>query len=333
MICPNCGAEIGQNKVCGFCGNQISYQMQREQEQINKAGCPKCGSSNVQFRRENQGQLKGSYANQVIYQTVGLCKDCGNTWYVPNPTAPQPQQIYQNPQKQKSNMVWWVLGWIFFFPAPVMVLIWRKKCKWDIKVKIGVTIAFWLLIFILGSCGDSSSSSTDTTSTQVEETRTVETKEEKDNSSTSEPDNKSDTGQIVEETKDQEKENGEADEAEPATSTMSKDEEIKVLLEASEDILKQNYGNDYSIDYSDNLVTINVWKDGVAVEAQSIQAGTASKDDWDYVITAMKQLSESIYKVYKPYGVDVNLNVLNDVNKDNTLLSFFDGIKTYDALE
>ena len=145
MKCPSCGAEIGNDKFCQYCGTQIPYNMKREQEQLNKQGCPKCGSSNIDFKRENQGEVRGKNAKRIIHRTVGYCKDCGYTWY-PNVSNEVP--------KQNSNMVLWVLGWIFFFPAPVMVLIWRKKNTWDIKVKIAVTVVFWILVFVIGSSGN-----------------------------------------------------------------------------------------------------------------------------------------------------------------------------------
>lgn len=48
MKCESCGAEIKDGaKFCESCGSQISYEMKRKQEQLNKAGCPKCGSSNL----------------------------------------------------------------------------------------------------------------------------------------------------------------------------------------------------------------------------------------------------------------------------------------------
>ncbi len=160
MRCSNCGAEIGNSKVCEFCGATISYGMRREQEQINKQGCPQCGSSNIQFRRENQGEIRGKKSKQVVHRTVGFCKDCGYTWY---PSG-------ANNAPQKNNLVWWILGWIFFFPAPVMVLIWRKKNTWDIKIKIAMTVIFWVVFFCLGSCSNSSDTSSSNTSTQeVEE--------------------------------------------------------------------------------------------------------------------------------------------------------------------
>ena len=164
MKCPSCGAEIGANKkFCEACGSQISYEMRREQEQVNKQGCPQCGSSNIQFRRENQGEIRGKKSKQVVHRTVGFCKDCGYTWY---PSG-------ANSAPQKSNLVWWILGWIFFFPAPVMVLIWRKKNTWDIKIKIAVTVVLWLLIIIIGSTGNKDDSKT-TDSTSSDATISVE---------------------------------------------------------------------------------------------------------------------------------------------------------------
>ena len=165
MKCPNCGAEVGKSNFCEFCGTQISLDMKKEQEQLNKLGCPKCGSSNIRFNRENQGELRGKNAKQIIHRTVGFCQDCGHTWY-PESAA--------NERPKKNNMIWWVLGWIFFFPAPVMVLIWRKKNTWDIKVKLAVTVVFWVAIFVIGSINNSSESSTseNTASTTIEQAET-----------------------------------------------------------------------------------------------------------------------------------------------------------------
>lgn len=172
MKCPNCGAEVGNSNFCEFCGTQISFSMRREQEQLNKRGCPKCGSSNITFTRENQGELHGKNTKRVINRTVGFCQDCGHTWY-PEMAMAAP---YVAPS-QKSNMVWWVLGWIFFFPAPVMVLIWRKKNKWDTKKKIAATVAFWVVLFILGNINNSNSTDNSAKTTVEEQvaTKDIET--------------------------------------------------------------------------------------------------------------------------------------------------------------
>ena len=59
MKCPNCGADIeGNSRSCSYCGAPISAAMRKEQELVMKEGCPKCGSSNIQFQRENQGEYR-----------------------------------------------------------------------------------------------------------------------------------------------------------------------------------------------------------------------------------------------------------------------------------
>ena len=141
MKCSSCGAEIGTEKVCPYCDTQISVDMRKDQESLNKEGCPKCQSTNIQFRREEQGEVTDKNGYHRIYKTVGFCSDCGFTWY------PEGEKT---PAQGNSNTLLWVLGWIFFFPAPVMVLIWRKKNTWDIKIKIAVTVAFWVVFFVIG---------------------------------------------------------------------------------------------------------------------------------------------------------------------------------------
>lgn len=155
MKCESCGAEIKDGaKFCESCGSQISYEMKRKQEQLNKAGCPKCGSSNVTFNREKQGEVQGKNGKAVVRATVGLCKDCGYTWNTSSNNTSG---------KKKNNMIWWILGWIFFFPAPIMILIWRKKNTWPVKTKLIVTVVFWIVVFILGGLNDSTSDTSSAT--------------------------------------------------------------------------------------------------------------------------------------------------------------------------
>ena len=137
MKCPNCGAEIANgSKTCEFCGTQITYDMLREQEQLSKKGCPKCGSSNITFTRENQGEIRGRKAKKVVHTTVGYCKDCGYTW------TPE----MEKPKKRRTFL--WILGWIFIFPVPLTILMLRKK---ELKpaIKYGVIAAAWIIYLIL----------------------------------------------------------------------------------------------------------------------------------------------------------------------------------------
>lgn len=138
MKCQNCGAEIdSQATTCSYCGSSISYEMRREQEQVNKQGCPKCGSSNISFSREKQGDYKGKKGTTVVRSTVGVCKDCGHTWYVEGSSTPK-----------KAPLWLWVLGWIFIFPLPLTVIMLRKK-DMNPKLKYGIIAASWVIYLLI----------------------------------------------------------------------------------------------------------------------------------------------------------------------------------------
>jgi hypothetical protein len=142
MKCPNCGAEIGAAKSCDYCGSQISAEMQKEQEQLNKSGCPKCSSTNITFKRENQGEVRGKNSKQVIHRTVGYCNDCGATWYADS--------------TEKKRKTWlWVLGWIFIFPLPLTLILIKKK---DMKpiLRYGIIAVAWIVYLIIGFSGNAS---------------------------------------------------------------------------------------------------------------------------------------------------------------------------------
>ncbi len=150
MKCPNCGAEIKNNsKFCEFCGSAISTEMRREQEQLNKAGCPKCGSTNISFSREKQGEIRGKGGTAVVRSTVGMCKDCGYTW--------QTDSGIKKPKKRKTWL--WVLGWIFIFPVPLTILMLRKK-NMKPAVKYGIIIVAWLIYIMIAISGNSENTTT-----------------------------------------------------------------------------------------------------------------------------------------------------------------------------
>lgn len=146
MKCPNCGADIPNNaKFCEYCRTQITAEMLKEQELINKNGCPRCGSTNITFGREKQGEVRGKRDTKVIRSTVGLCKDCGYTWHVDD-------------GQQNGNLTLWVLGWIFFFPIPLTILILRKK-NMKPALKYGLIAALWIVVVVAALLSDTNDSS------------------------------------------------------------------------------------------------------------------------------------------------------------------------------
>ncbi|WP_026835534.1 zinc ribbon domain-containing protein [Eubacterium xylanophilum] len=146
MKCQKCGAEISDKSVtCEYCGSQISYEMKREYEKINKQGCPKCGSSNISFNREKQGEYKGKRGTSVLRKTIGICKDCGYTW--------DPNMLSKNKKKSSDPKIWlWILGWIVIFPVPLTIILWKQE-KLDSKIRYGLIAAAWVLYLVLGFVG------------------------------------------------------------------------------------------------------------------------------------------------------------------------------------
>ncbi len=145
MKCPSCGAEIGKSKFCEFCGTQITSDMLREQEQLNKIGCPKCGSTNITFMREKHGEVKGKKGTAIVRSTTGLCRDCGYTWYTDGGNG--------LPKKRKTWL--WVLGWILIFPVPLTILMFRNKTMKP-ALKYGIIAAAWIVYLIIGLSGKES---------------------------------------------------------------------------------------------------------------------------------------------------------------------------------
>lgn len=136
MKCPSCGAEAGTGKFCAFCGSPISVEMLRQNEMLNKAGCPSCGSTNVSFNRENQGEVQGKNSKQIVHYTVGLCRDCGYTWRTGDDWMSQ---------KQKGRKTWlWVLGWIFLFPLPLTLILVKRK-EMNAVLKYALIALSWII--------------------------------------------------------------------------------------------------------------------------------------------------------------------------------------------
>nr|WP_297704022.1 zinc ribbon domain-containing protein [uncultured Butyrivibrio sp.] len=134
MTCPHCGAnlKIDSEKTvayCEHCGAKLAIDDETRHIQYDNA--EQAGYEFEKGRQRAQAEARLAQPKQFTYNAQN-----------------------KPPQKEKKNTWLWVLGWIFFFPAPVMVLIWRKKNTWDIKVKIAVTVAFWLFFLIAAANND-----------------------------------------------------------------------------------------------------------------------------------------------------------------------------------
>lgn len=101
--------------------------------------------------------------------------------------------------------------------------------------------------------------------------------------------------------------------------------------------LAENFGeNNYELEYDDTGMTINVWGDGVALDAASAALGDEdAKEAWAVLVDSQKTLCVTILEQVEDLGIEnyyVVLNVLNDMDKSKTLLSTLNGTVVYDAV-
>lgn len=137
--------------------------MIKEKEQINKVGCPACGSTNIVFDREKQGEVKGKKGTAVVRKTVGVCKDCGYTW------------ITENGKGNKKKTWLWVLGWIFIFPLPLTILLLRPSNKLNKTLKYILIAIAWIIYAILAWPKNDSDKTAETNATNSNVEKVVST--------------------------------------------------------------------------------------------------------------------------------------------------------------
>lgn len=117
-------------------------------------------------------------------------------------------------------------------------------------------------------------------------------------------------------------------------STLSLDE-LSSLLELG---LSDNWEHyTISTDEETSLITVNLWQDGVALELYMIQSagGGADNEDWVALKDSMLSMYNSLKELVETVGrsdVHLAINLLNDQNTDNVLLTALDGYFIYDVL-
>ncbi len=134
MTCPNCGSKVRIEKnnkflTCDYCGNTLFID--EEEDQIPYADPEKAG---YEFEKGRQRARSESMTRQTF-----------------QPSYANNRQSYR--QNKKNNTVWWVLGWLLFFPIPLTVLLVRNQ-KMNPKLKWGLIIALWLFTAAMGMANE-----------------------------------------------------------------------------------------------------------------------------------------------------------------------------------
>jgi len=101
--------------------------------------------------------------------------------------------------------------------------------------------------------------------------------------------------------------------------------------------LSQNFGEgNYTLEYDDTTVTLNLWGDNVAIGAAFAANGDeSSKELWDTLVESHKDMCNNIMEEIKSCGIEnysVKVNVLNDLNNQEVLLTILNGEVVHDAV-
>lgn len=111
-------------------------------------------------------------------------------------------------------------------------------------------------------------------------------------------------------------------------------EEMMKLLE---DAMQAGFENNFTITLEGYLYTVNVWQDGLAMTAALAQIGNEDAvEEWKQIGVETGKASASLQELLEQNGYGdymININVLNDENPENILLSAMWGIVTDNCME
>ena len=118
----------------------------------------------------------------------------------------------------------------------------------------------------------------------------------------------------------------------PSSESLLDEETARKLIVS---ILKENmqngFGDNCNVEYNEELdsYVVSAWNDGLAEYAMFGEDLT----EWNNLIDSLKSTSESLLTSIRQLDPDANitLNVLNDLNTDNVILTVYNGAVVYNA--
>ena len=115
-------------------------------------------------------------------------------------------------------------------------------------------------------------------------------------------------------------------------------EVAKVSIEDVKQILYDKIAGNFEyvdVKGDETSISVNVAESGIALEA--ILANSQDKfTEWREMKKGMQSFSEAVYKLVKDSGFEdtiVFVNLLNDQNKENSLIMYMNGVLIYDAID
>lgn len=157
--CPQCGGamqidEQFKKAVCPFC--ETVFVVDDEKQHIQFDGAEQAGYEFEKGRIKARQEAKKEEAMKHIvtftppanYHPYNSNRAYNaSTEYKPQEYKEQPVRYYEPAPKKKTGIFWWVLGWIFFFPIPLTVLIGRSKMPLILKILL-LTVLWGLVVLV-----------------------------------------------------------------------------------------------------------------------------------------------------------------------------------------
>lgn len=168
MKCPNCGAESdGSSKFCAYCGSELpkeksdiyitnNYYGNNNAANSTTVKCPKCGGSKIKYSREHVTTRSGGHGSEFQYRTVAVCQNCGHTWTTDNEKVP----VTHTTKKAKNHGCLFWFGCLLIWPIALSVWFYKTdKIKLEKKIRIGIIIAFWVIMYVIGGSNSNKANS------------------------------------------------------------------------------------------------------------------------------------------------------------------------------
>ena len=96
------------------------------------------------------------------------------------------------------------------------------------------------------------------------------------------------------------------------------------------------FGNDYEIDLEGYVYTVSVWQDGLAACAMLAEQGVPTAvEQWEEIVDTTAEASNSLQELLNISGYGdymAQIEVLNDQNHENTLLTVLLGMVSYNCV-
>ena len=138
MSCPNCGSKLSFDKesgecTCSSCGGKFLLDNESTTQHVEFDNAEDAGYEFEKGRQKAQAEARrlNGYSNSGSASTKKT-----------------------NNKSKKNNLIWWIIGWICFFPIPLTIIVYRSN-KLSQKAKVIILSVVWGYIAIatlISSC-------------------------------------------------------------------------------------------------------------------------------------------------------------------------------------